>query len=280
MANARMISREFFTSADLQDQPYWASVLFAGMIVFADDAGVIRADPMYLRCIILAPNMHRRCPKSADIVQVLNTYIARRMLTACNFEGVSCYKITNFTRFQRLKRREGKRREDDEAIARDDVATSPILTQEICELGDLFEAYAFEFKLGRPKGADTLKRHKPDMADVEAWRAIRPSLHEKTFRWAVQQFKSPKDLLAYRARLDAEDRKDVSLKDSPEDRREAVIRLRSKEILAEIATASTKACEPPAEFFAAYRKLRQSARATDDPQEANNHSNGDQCATS
>lgn len=125
MANARMISRDFFSSADLIDQPYWAQVLFAGMIVLADDAGIVRADPLYLRNACLSPNKHRRCPDLCSISAVLDAFTARRMLDPCKLEGVSCYKITNFTRFQRLKRREGKRREEEEntseALALEDV---------------------------------------------------------------------------------------------------------------------------------------------------------------
>ena len=130
MAMGRMINRDFFTSADLTDLPWWGHLLFAGMIVFADDAGVIRADPGYLRNLALvwrgdgsarADRGPRRVPSLAAVRLVLGQLVARGCLELGNFENVSCYKITNFTRFQRLKRREGKRREEKGREARTDA---------------------------------------------------------------------------------------------------------------------------------------------------------------
>lgn len=114
MAMARLIHRDFFSSADLTDLPWWGQLLFAGMIVHADDAGVIRADTGYLRNLILPCSRLRKRPGLTSIRLVLDQLRTRRCLEDVQLEGVSCFRITSFARFQRLKRREGKRRDDEE----------------------------------------------------------------------------------------------------------------------------------------------------------------------
>lgn len=107
MANARMISRDFFTSADLVDLPAPARLLFAGMIVFADDSGVIRDNVTFFQRTLLCGIDVRPC----RVRSWTDALAMRHCIESVFLEGVKCWKITNFFRFQRLKRREGKRRE-------------------------------------------------------------------------------------------------------------------------------------------------------------------------
>ena len=103
MAKARLLWREFFTSADLADLPYWAEILFAGLFVYADDDGYIRDDVTFFQNTILNRNGSRKCPNQSRIRSVLELMCARTMLEPCTFEGVSWFKVRNFSQFQPLK---------------------------------------------------------------------------------------------------------------------------------------------------------------------------------
>ena len=117
---ARLIHRDFFTSADLTDRPYWSQILWAGLIVFSDDSGVIRDDPVFMANTILSRNAARKCPSTSRIRAELELYQSRSMLqpelyksrTGAQSEplqAIKCWRITNFTSFQPLNRIEGKR---------------------------------------------------------------------------------------------------------------------------------------------------------------------------
>lgn len=106
MAKARMIHREFFTSADLEDLPAAARLIFAGMIVYADDDGLVRDQPvlfarLYCNGIVLRPCRVRTW---------LGTLASRGCIASVQREGVSYWQITNFAQFQRLNKNKNKNR--------------------------------------------------------------------------------------------------------------------------------------------------------------------------
>ena len=209
MANARMIHRDFFSSADLHDQPYWAEVLFAGMIVFADNSGVIRADPLFLRNTILAPTPHRRCPSVAAMSHVLCTFVARSMLVVCKLENVSCYRVTNFAKFQHLNRREGKRREEN---TREDVRVRveipPIQPAEFREAAERVEGhYGPEAQLIRDTkkllqcSTETARERvrsfrTPKAETLHAWKALASSTPLVELRSKAASFSHPDEVPA------------------------------------------------------------------------------------
>ncbi len=108
MAMGRFIHRDFFTSPDLADLPAAARLMFAGMIVHADDAGVIRDQPVLFARLYCYGLDVRPCRVRAW----LDALACRKCIQSVFLEGVKCWRITNFARFQRLKTREGKRKED------------------------------------------------------------------------------------------------------------------------------------------------------------------------
>ncbi len=168
MANARMISREFFTSADLEGLGAKGKLLFAGLIVHADDAGIIRHHVGFYRACIL----HGERTSVAWVLHVLSTLEARHVLSPCNLEGVKCWRITNFSRFQRLKRREGKRRDEEGRVSVDKAQEPPPqTTADPDPRAEVFEF--FESELGaKPKhdawGAIVKLGTTP--RDVQEWR--------------------------------------------------------------------------------------------------------------
>lgn len=102
----RMIYDSIFSSPDLIDLPATARWLWLGMIVYADDNGMLRAHSGFLYHTIMTGTR----TSQTRIRQFLSTFETRSMITPCTFEGISYYKITNFFRYQRL--REGKGREE------------------------------------------------------------------------------------------------------------------------------------------------------------------------
>lgn len=192
MATARLISRDFFTSGDLEDLGAKAKLLFAGLVVFADDAGVIRHQPRFYRNTIL----HGERASLVWIETTLSTLCERSVLTPCKLEGVSCYRITNFSRFQRLKRREGKRREDEvegegEAVAHEagefpakgqPQSEPPDLKPLTNSQRDVVEFYVTEFCLNPQVALDTVRRLKVEASDLEGWTAALKDAKTKGLR--------------------------------------------------------------------------------------------------
>jgi len=114
MAYGRMISKDFWVSAEFAGHPYWVQVLVAGMLCSADDDGLIRADSEWLRSRFLARKRPLRVPSVSSVERVLSTLVASKMLLTCKQGDVSYYQFTNFHCYQRLRRRgrEGKGREE------------------------------------------------------------------------------------------------------------------------------------------------------------------------
>jgi len=103
-----MIYREFFTSEDVTSLPAVARILFAGMIVFADDKGLIRHSQRFYKGTILQ-GLHLG---RLSIQRCLDLMEGLRMVCPCVVDDVKHYRITNFARFQRLtERNETKGRE-------------------------------------------------------------------------------------------------------------------------------------------------------------------------
>ena len=96
----RLIDSDLFQSADLLDQRADARLLFTGLVVNADEEGIGRADPSFLKNKIL-PGLRT---SNARITQLLRTFEARNMLALRIFNGASCYVVTNFHSYQRFKR--------------------------------------------------------------------------------------------------------------------------------------------------------------------------------
>lgn len=186
---ARLIHRDFFSCPDLTDLPWWGQLLFGGMIVFADDAGVIRADPEYLRSLVLVCREPRGRPRLAALRYVLSTLEVRGMLSACILEGISHYRITNFAKFQpdqkasrargielnriELKRIEENRREDPLApmggngVSQGEIipnlppsAKSPDPTQLDQEIMARWNLLAEKHRLGKIQGMSVIRRKK------------------------------------------------------------------------------------------------------------------------
>lgn len=252
MARARLISRDFFTSADLTDLPAPARLLFAGLIVYADDAGIIRHHPRFFQRTIL---QGLRISLTA-IEQWLDMLRTRNVLAPRKLEGVSCWKITNFAAFQRLKRREGKRRDDDdEAVAVSTQPETPKPEPENHSAADVLEALAYQppFLLGEPKAHAAIARLALTLEDVEAWKAA--PMTDRRRVWGIQRFKTPADLERHVERLKAEDRDDASLERSAESRVDAVRAKREAARREEEAEHDAEAVPPPAEFLKAIQGL-------------------------
>ena len=168
MASARMISRDFFTSADLTDLPPAARLLFAGLIVYADDAGVVRHHPRFFQRTLLQGSRI----SLTLIEQWLDTLRTRNVLRSDILEGVKCWHITNFARFQRLKRREGKRREDEvKQLQRTSARQALDPKTELLELTDAEQVEAWLHQtchFGSVKARKVLSLG-VTMSDVKAW---------------------------------------------------------------------------------------------------------------
>lgn len=104
----RMISRSLYTSGDLVDQPAWVRLLWSGLIVFANEDGMIRDNIRFFSGTILAGlgiRPHR-------IRNALDTLTERRCISREILDDVSWLRITNFHHGQRLKWREREREID------------------------------------------------------------------------------------------------------------------------------------------------------------------------
>ena len=124
MARGRMIGRGFFTSADLTDQPAWVRILWAGLVVFADDSGLIRDNERFFRGTLLCGLGIRR----DRLLSAIGTFIARGMLSICQAKGVSHYQVTNFKTHQKLKWNKKAREdegEDGREVEDDDGCSEP-----------------------------------------------------------------------------------------------------------------------------------------------------------
>jgi hypothetical protein len=99
-----MISESILDSGDLIDLPYWADKLWLGLILLADNSGWIRADSHRLRARCMLKRAHRM-PALAQVERAISTFVARSMLVPCRMEGVSGYRLTNFSAGQRLRDR-------------------------------------------------------------------------------------------------------------------------------------------------------------------------------
>lgn len=112
----RMISRSMYTSGDLVDLPAWQRLLWSGLIVFADNSGMVRDNDVLFRGTLLAGLRHSR-----DAVRrAIDTFAARSMLSRCKLDGVSYLKITNFDEGQRLKDRKGAQEREREREREDE----------------------------------------------------------------------------------------------------------------------------------------------------------------
>lgn len=96
----RMIDADLFQSADLLDMPATARLLFAGLIVNADDEGIGRADVRWLRNRVL-PGLR---VSESMVLKHLRSFETKNMLALRVFNSVKCYVITNFHVYQKLKR--------------------------------------------------------------------------------------------------------------------------------------------------------------------------------
>lgn len=103
----RMIWDTIFSSGDLCDLPAAARWLWLGLIIFADDSGLVRENVHFFqRTILFGLRVSRERIRSW-----LALFEARGMLASCNLNGVTYYQITNFFSFQKLKFPEGKNKD-------------------------------------------------------------------------------------------------------------------------------------------------------------------------
>lgn len=101
MAKARLVYRELFQSADLIDLPAVARLLWIGLLVHCTDDALIRHSPSMLRALLLPG-----CRISVTRLQhFLDTFVTRSMLVRCKNGNLSAYRITNFSKYQHLRRR-------------------------------------------------------------------------------------------------------------------------------------------------------------------------------
>jgi hypothetical protein len=98
----RMIHDGIFCSGDLVDLPAAARWLWLGLIVYADDDGMFRDNVRFFQRTILSGLR----VSQERILTWLALFVSRGMLSTCKFNDVSGYRITNFFRFQKLKRHE------------------------------------------------------------------------------------------------------------------------------------------------------------------------------
>jgi len=122
----RMISKSILTSGDLVDLPIWQRWLWMGLILMADNAGLVRHNLSTFRSVILLGT--RISP--TQIEQALSTFQTRNMLSSRTLGDVSYWQITNFSAGQRLKDRETplereREREDEREREREGITHAP-----------------------------------------------------------------------------------------------------------------------------------------------------------
>lgn len=232
----RLIDSDLFQSADLLDQRADARLLFAGLIVNADDEGIGRADPGFLKNKIL-PGLRT---SHARITQLLRSFEARNMLTLRIFNGATCYVVNNFLNYQRLKRprpskyavpeekgREGKRIEEKtmEAEDRDDARaelSSQVEKQQTHgpdpdsgrrplrdmkfgnpydgdfnpNAAELVDAIARKFNMGYAKAGIVVNEIGVDLEDWNAWKEYESKNGTRLAVMNIQRFKNPADIPA------------------------------------------------------------------------------------
>jgi hypothetical protein len=128
----------------------------------------------------------------AAVRLVLGQLVDRGCLELGNFENVSCYKITNFAQFQRLKRREGKRREvEAEGIAVEVSHSEPTVPERLCD----------EFHFGTPKALELFERWQYTHDDLNAWIQFEGGGKGTRLRnHLMKSAKNPKDVEAFESR--------------------------------------------------------------------------------
>jgi len=202
VASKRMIHRDFFTSKDLEDLPATGRLLFNGMIVYADDAGIIRHHPYFFKHTLL----HRLKVGLKEIDTYLDHLRTKSCISSVTLQGVSCWQITNFDQFQALKRRDGKRRDDEEkgteasAHARENAAEQSSKDTKPEEPGaptepSVMERLCDEFHFGALKAKDLFDRWGYSHADLNAWLQFEAGKKSTKLRnHLMKSAKNPKDV--------------------------------------------------------------------------------------
>lgn len=226
----RMIDADLFQSADLLDMPATARLLFAGLVVNADDEGIGRADVRWLRNRVL-PGLR---VSESMVLQHLRSFEAKNMLALRSFNSVKCYVITNFHVYQKLKRprqsrfdvpeEKGSRREEKMNRSEDEVqnVSAVDVMNQANENGpdpisgnrplkdfdfgnpynedfnkaqaELVDAIAREFCMGYAKAGICVNELGVDMEDWNAWKAYREEHGSRLAVMQIQRFKNPSDI--------------------------------------------------------------------------------------
>lgn len=113
MARGRVINRELVNSQEFFDLPYWADLLWVGMITNASDEGLISASAEWLRCRFLVRAKSVRCPSSASVVSVLCRWRAHGMLDEVTKTGRKYFQIKNWHLYQPRARARDERMGDE-----------------------------------------------------------------------------------------------------------------------------------------------------------------------
>ncbi len=194
-----MIDADIFLCADLLTLPPAARLLFIGLIVIADDEGVGRAEPTFLRNKILPQTRS----SSTAVQQWLNTLEAREMITLERQDSVSVYRVTNFHRYQKLKyRRESSYSSQEDKIRKDKTREDKVPGNYIAatsspataEQYPLIDEIAMSFAIGYAKAGAIVEKFGTTQETWKLWKAYS---EEKGIRLAVmniQRYPTPEDI--------------------------------------------------------------------------------------
>lgn len=102
MARIRTIKPEFWEDEKVNQLPISARLLFIGTWTYADDNGVIRGNPAYLKARIFPYDDNLRV---GEVKKWIDALVKARMLIPITFRGESYYVVRTFRSHQRIDTR-------------------------------------------------------------------------------------------------------------------------------------------------------------------------------
>lgn len=102
MAKIRSIKPEFWADEKLASIPIQARLLFIGTWSYADDNGVLRGNPAYIKSLIFPYDDNLRV---GEVKRWIDALVEARMLIPFMFKGESYYMIRTFRSHQRIDTR-------------------------------------------------------------------------------------------------------------------------------------------------------------------------------
>lgn len=133
MAKIRTIKPEFWDDEKLGRLKRDVRLLFAGMFNFSDDAGVIKANPVYIKSRIFPYDEDLRVN---EVKSWLDKLVEARMLIPFSYNGESYYIIRTFNQHQMIDKRYARHIIPPELIEKEKTIDNKHLKSTSCTLGD------------------------------------------------------------------------------------------------------------------------------------------------